>query len=297
MADPVYRRGLIITGLGVLILIPDALLLKLVVADPATVLLYRGLGFGIIGISWHVWRAPQGWRCVTVIRRPKGALCVALYAVGGACFPLAILFAPVANVLVIIAIVPLLAALFSRVLLKERLPLRVWAASIAALIGVAIIMRAGLRAEGSLGHLFALGTAVCMSLNFVTVRSAPSLNLNPAIAIGALITGLAAAPFAAPLSLSASSQFYLILNSALVVPLALSLILTGPRYLPAPEVGLLMLLETVLSPVLVYSVLGERPSESALLGGVIVIGALALNAVLGLYARPGTGRTPAQQGA
>ena len=67
-----------------------------------------------------------------------------------------------------------------------------------------------------------------------------------------------------------------------VLPVSAVLVLLGPRYLPAPEVGLILLLETVLGPYWVWLALGEEPGARALLGGAIVIGVLVLHSALSL---------------
>jgi drug/metabolite transporter (DMT)-like permease len=77
-----------------------------------------------------------------------------------------------------------------------------------------------------------------------------------------------------------------------VLPLSFGLLTLGPRYLPAPEVSLLLLLETVLGPLLVWVAIGEAVSDSTLVGGVIVLIALAANAVLGLVRRGYTSTQP-----
>ncbi|MDX1425147.1 MAG: EamA/RhaT family transporter, partial [Kiloniellales bacterium] len=64
-----------------------------------------------------------------------------------------------------------------------------------------------------------------------------------------------------------------------VMPAATILIATGPRYLPAPEVSLILLLETVLGPLWVWLALGEVPSQRTFLGGAIVVAALAAHAL------------------
>ncbi len=69
---------------------------------------------------------------------------------------------------------------------------------------------------------------------------------------------------------------------AVVVPLAFALIATGPRYLPAADVGLLMLLEAIFGPLLVWWASGEQPSDATFVGGAIIIGALAANNAVAL---------------
>ena len=67
-----------------------------------------------------------------------------------------------------------------------------------------------------------------------------------------------------------------------VVPVSFILIATGPRLIPAPEVGLLMLLETILGPLWVWLALAERPTAASLVGGAVIVLTLAVNAWLGL---------------
>jgi drug/metabolite transporter (DMT)-like permease len=67
-----------------------------------------------------------------------------------------------------------------------------------------------------------------------------------------------------------------------IIPFAFMLISQGPRYLPAPEVAMLMMLETVCAPFLVWMVLGEDPGRYALIGGALVIGTLVWHSALDL---------------
>ena len=72
-----------------------------------------------------------------------------------------------------------------------------------------------------------------------------------------------------------------------VLPTAFGLMAVGPRYLPAPEVGLLLLGETVLGPIWVWLVLGETPGSSTLTGGALVILTLALHGAYRKLRSPG----------
>jgi drug/metabolite transporter (DMT)-like permease len=67
-----------------------------------------------------------------------------------------------------------------------------------------------------------------------------------------------------------------------MVPIGTALMFIGPRYIPAPEVGLLLLLESVLGPVWVWMALGEEPANRTLVGGAIVLSTLAINAIWAL---------------
>jgi len=92
---------------------------------------------------------------------------------------------------------------------------------------------------------------------------------------------LAAAFFAPTLMIPATSLPYLIAMGFIVYPGSFGLLQLAPRYLPAPEIALLLLLETVIGPYLVWLFVGEAPGAHAFLGGGIVLGVLALHAMAG----------------
>ena len=100
--------------------------------------------------------------------------------------------------------------------------------------------------------------------------------------MGGLFGILFALPFAAPLEVAANDILPLALLACLVMPLSFALINTGPRYLPAPEVSLLFLLEMVLGPLWVWLAIGEAPSEATLIGGAVLLAVLSAHAWLGL---------------
>src|SRR3546814_5667322 len=102
----------------------------------------------------------------------------------------------------------------------------------------------------------------------------------PAMALAGLLTAAWALSAAllleyGPLLYSGARLGYALIMGLLVVPVSFALITVGPRYLPAAEVGLITLLETVLGPLWVWLVLAEYPGDRALLGGALVVLALA----------------------
>ena len=60
-----------------------------------------------------------------------------------------------------------------------------------------------------------------------------------------------------------------------ILPISSTLITLGPRYLPAPEVGLILLLEAILGPLWVWLIIKESPSIQTLIGGILILAALA----------------------
>ena len=277
-----YAKGLLVTATGVLILTPDAVLLKLITANPWTVLFWRGLAFflviGLVSALRH------GSALPTVIRA-AGTLGLAIalcHGAGQLLFVFSINNTTAANTLVIIAAAPLAAALLARLLLGERTAARTMVAGVVALAAVALTVRGGLGAGSLMGDLAAIGVMAVIATMFVLLRKAGGRDMLPALALGGLLTTGIALAFAPTLAVTGADRLYLPLLVLIVVPVSFMLIATGPRYLPAPEVGLLMLLETIIGPFWVWLALAETPSTATLACGVVIVLTLAGNAWLGL---------------
>lgn len=280
-----HAKGLLVTTVGVLVLTPDSLLVRLIGLDPWTMVFWRStltmltLSAGIAlyhrGETLARFRA-VGWAGIAV---------AVAFALGTVLFVLALHNTSVANTLVIIAAAPLIAAVFTRLFLAEPVRPRTWAAIAATLSGIAILVSDSPRGGTLGGDLAALGTAVCVATGLSIVRRARAFNMIPAMALSGGIGALAMAPFAAPLAVAPHDIALLLILGVVVLPIAYAFTILGPRYLPAPEVALIMLLETVLGPLWVWLVLEEAPSVRAFIGGAIVIGALAAHSALGLRRR------------
>ena len=132
--------------------------------------------------------------------------------------------------------------------------------------------------------------SLCFAYFMVLLRKAGDVDSTPAVGVSGLFTALLALPLvfltgegtAAILSLDAAQWGWIALGSLVVLPLSFGLISIGPRYLPAAEVSLLILLEAVLGPFWVWLVLDEHPTTAALIGGVVVLATLALHSLWGL---------------
>lgn len=281
---PDHLKGLLITTAGVLVLTPDSLLVRLIAVDSWTMVFWRGLlmfvAIGGFTLAYYRGQAPARLRATG----RAGLAAAALFGAGTVLFVFALHNTSVANVLVIVAASPLIAALFSRVILAEPVALRTWAAIAATIAGIVILASGSARGGTILGDLAALGTAGCVGIGLSVVRHARPRNMVPAMAMSGLLSALVALPLAAPASVPADQVWLLLLLGLVVLPVSFGLLTLGPRYITAPEVGLIMLLETVLGPLWVWLVIGEEPGDHALVGGAIVIAALVAHSLAGLRA-------------
>ena len=277
-----YARGLALTFAGVLAVTPDTLLVRLIDADPWTMVFWRGLGIAA-GLTVIV-RAIEGQEGVRNIFRfgPRRLLGAALLVVTSNCFIWALALTGAANVLVVLAGSPLAAAVIGRLFLGEPVPRRTWAATVAVVGGVAVIFAEDLESGRFAGNLCAAGATVALAAYFVLLRSIRAASTLPVPIWGNLAAALLALPLASPLSVSGTGALWLVLAAGVMLPAGIGLISTGPRYIPAAEVGLLLLLETLLGPLWVWLGTGETPTPAVLAAGAVIVAALATNSALGL---------------
>ena len=197
-------------------------------------------------------------------------------------FVLSVMTTRVANTVVLFAIAPFFTAIFSRIFLKESLPLRTWIAIFVSILGVFIVFSGSVGRGDLIGDMLALLIAVSVGISLTILRCFPELQRIPLIGLGGAIAGIIAWPFAYPLTLETSSYAILAVMGLVQMPLALVLITTATRHLPAPEVSLFLLIESVAGPVWVWWVIGEQPPELTLVGGAAILGAIGVNSVLAL---------------
>lgn len=280
-----YLKGFLITLAGVAVISPDSLLIRLVGGDSWTLAFWRGLLSGAATLAGYaMWRGGRGmWEEMRTGGRVLAAISV-VFAAGSLSFVYAITHTQVANALLIAATSPVFAALIAWGMLGERVERRIWITIAATLLGIGIIAgdSAG-QGGGTLeGDLAALGAALSLAVSFSLARATREVSAVPAFGLAGLLSGLAALPFAATLAVPESGVPWLALLGLLVVPLGFALLATGPRYMPAPEVGLLLLLESVFGPLLVWWVLGEYPGGRVIAGGAVVIAAMVVSNAVAL---------------
>ncbi|MEO3429192.1 DMT family transporter [Pelagibius sp. CAU 1746] len=283
---PDHQKGLLLTTLGVVVLTPDSLLVRLAGMEPFSLLVWRGVlqAIGILAILAVLHRGGILAQIRSIGR--CGILLAVVFTGSTLFFILALSHTTVADVLIIIAVAPLVAALLSRSFLGEAVPLRTWLAIASTLLGIGLLVSEDLGSGSLWGDFAALCCAICIGASLTITRHGRAVSMIPAMSLAGVLTALAALPLALWLEpgnmMPAGSHLLAVLLMGLVVaPVSFALITAGPRYLPAAEVGLLMLLETVLGPLWVWLVIGEYPGNLAIAGGAIVIATLAGHALAG----------------
>lgn len=204
-------------------------------------------------------------------------------------FMLALTMTSVANVLVTMAVGPFITALVARVFIGHRIPPRTWVAIAVAGVGIAWMhgsqVSLGASAGQLAGTLVALLVPMAAAVNWTVVQRSQAhgekIDLVPAVLVGAAISSLLTLPLAFPFVATPHDIGLLALLGLvqLAIPCVLSVVCA--RVLKAPEMALLALLEIIFGILLAWAGAGEVPAASVLTGGLLVIGALVANELMG----------------
>ncbi len=264
-------QGIALSIFAVLVLSPDALLIRLVNVDPWTLLFWRGLLLGFsLGTFLKFARGASPTRGMRMLGW-HGGLAMALFSASTILFLHSITRTSVANTLLIMSTIPLFSAWLSRIFLGEIIPPRTWLASLLVFAGLGVIF-AGSFSHGTLwGDVLGVASSLCMAGYFVVARFHSQQSLLPALTMSGYVTAVICLPFATPLAVAGGEILYIAIAGLLVLPVAFGLLSVAPRHLPTAEVSLIMLLETILGPLWVWLVVGEMPLRATLLGGALVL--------------------------
>ncbi len=279
-------RGLLITLIGILCVVPDSLFVRLIDAPALTIAFWRlALAGGFI-CFWIVLTKGVGPFQAVLRTGRYGAVYMIGTGASGVLFVLAVSLTSVANVVFILASLPVFATVYSRIFLAEPISRRMLITIAVVMVGIAIIAYgSGETAHASLtGDLLALAVSALFAAGLTAARHAKAISMVPGVGLAYLIVAALIAPFAHPLSMP-TDQAPLVLSHGLFIMFSSIFLALGPRYITSAEVGLLVLLESVLAPLLVWAVIGEDPGGYALIGGAVVITALFASNVISLTRR------------
>lgn len=290
---PAARRGALLVACAALCWSSGGLITRLVATSPWTTTLWRSLfaalflalvlgvvrGRSIVG----QWR--DGGRPVLTV-----AVCMAL---ASTCFILSLAHTSVANTLILMSTGPYVAGLLGWVVLGERVAPRTWVTMGVALAGAVVMVANSYRGGTAIGDLLAIVMAASFAIATVFVRRHPEIRMAPAAALATTLTALVALPLSEPFETAPRDLLLLALFGVGQFGAGFLLFMAGARTIPAAQSSLIGMLEVVLGPLWVWLVLSERPGAGALVGGVLIVAALLVNAVMELVA-PGRAAAPAR---
>lgn len=280
----VHQRGLLLTGLGGVLFTLDIPLLRLAGGDHWLMIFGRGI-FLFLAITawWFFWFRMRGEK-VPFINGKAGVIVAVTNTLANIMFIAAVTMTTAANLVFILALNPIFCAVLAWLFLNERIHVWTWVAVFLSLVGVMIIVWDGLSTGTVIGDMLALAVAMCTAIALTVIRKTGK-NVVTSLAVGSIASAAIASFWAVPLlaatpmAMSLEGWGWVALNGLLIIPLASALIALGPRYLPAPEVAMFFLLDTVLTPLWIWMIFGELPTTRSMIGGTLVILTLAAHSI------------------
>ena len=263
-----YVKGIIITLIGVMILSPDSILIRLANVDVITNIFYRGIFLSlwmfIIVCITHKKNSLQ-----KLIQIDKfDILLVLSHTIGSFSFVIAISYTTIAKALLIISISPILSAVLSYIFLSEKISIYTFITLLATFLGFGIIFYENENWTVSwIGNLAALISAFVLSTTFIVARYKKQSMMIPLLYSG-LLVAIICIFFIIPIP---TKSLLILLLQGLLIASAFALLTLGPKYIPATEVNLIMLVETILSILIAAVFLQEIPNLRVLLGGIIIL--------------------------
>jgi drug/metabolite transporter (DMT)-like permease len=280
MTRPGHRIGFLLVSASAVAWSLGGLFTRIIRLDSWTMLAWRGI-FGALGLAAVMAVLRQRDTLLTLRNMGwLGWLFVVQSAVGMIVYLTALRHTTVANVAVIYATAPFLAAGLGWLVLRERPTTSSIVASLVALVGVAVMVGFGHKG-GLLGDLLALGMTWAMASTMVVARHYRGIPILLTACISSLLSGIVSWPFAAALSVSRHDLMLLALFGVVNFAIGLPLFTYGARLLPAIETALIGAVDAPLAPLWVWLAFNETPSVSTIIGGAIVFSAVAIHLIVG----------------
>ncbi|MGB1311148.1 MAG: DMT family transporter [Leucothrix sp.] len=244
------------------------LFVKSVTAESWVIIFWRGL-FAVVFTTAFILYKGSTKKEFSSMGRPGISVAI-IGALGTMAFIPAFKYTTIANVSLIYAASPFIAALIMWLWIREKPTFTILVASLAAFAGVFVIVLGSIGSINLIGDALALWMTIAMSVFLCIYRRHPSTPAaGPAVLMSLLLVVAALLftnPFQAPLH-----EIAIMACFGLVFSLASVALAEGARRLPAAETALLSALETPLAPVWAWMLLSEIPATLTLVGGVVVL--------------------------
>ena len=276
------QKGSLLAFIAVILITPDSIFIRLSNIETWGMLFYRGaIPFVVVLIGLIFFYKNNLLKALVGIGYP-GIFYVISFSICNITFIISIQNTNVANTLVMIAMAPMLSAILGSIFLKEVPDQKTWIAIIITLISVTYIFHDSMEMGNFYGDLFGLITAFGLACNAVIARYAKNRDLVPSAVIGKLCVAVFAFFFVDSFSLVGTDLIIVPLMCVMCVAIPFVLVTIAPRFIPAEEVNLFFLLETIIGPFWVWMIIREQPSIETIQGGTVIILTIAIHSFLKL---------------
>ena len=276
------HKGSLLAFIAVMLIKPDSIFIRLSNIETWGMLFYRGaIPFVVVLIGLIFFYKNNLLKALLGMGYP-GIFYVISFSICNITFLISIQNTNVANTLVMIAMAPMLSAILGSIFLREVPDQKTWIAIIITLISVTYIFYDSIEMCNFYGDLFGIITAFGLACNAVIARFAKDRDLVPSAVIGKLCVAIFAFLFVDSFSLVGTDLIIVPLMCVMCVAIPFVLVTIAPRFIPAEEVNLFFLLETIIGPFWVWMVIKEQPSIETIQGGAIIILTIGIHSYLKL---------------
>jgi DME family drug/metabolite transporter len=282
-ADAAYLRGVVMVMLaGVLWSLGGLLVRSMDGAGAWQILFVRSSAVALSVLAVLLWR--YRGECLRKIRAAGGlaVLAGALLGAGFCGFIFALLHTTVANAVFMLSATPFLTAVLGWLLLGESIRRGTWLAMLVVLVGIGVMVGGGIVAGAWLGNLMALLATAGFAGFAVALRRGRANDMLPAVLWAGLLSAAVAGAMAPDLAMTARDVALSAVMGVALITGGMMLFTAGSRTVPSAELALLSLTEVVLGPLWVWLAYAEVPRPETLIGGAIVLAAIAGRALTGM---------------
>ena len=276
------QRGSLLAFTAVMLITPDSLLIRLSNIETWGMLFYRGaIPFAVVLIGLLIFYNKNFLNALFNVGY-TGIFYTISFAICNITFLVSIQNTNVANTLVMVAMAPMISAILGGIFLKEVPDKKTWLAILITFFSAIYIFYDSIKFGNFFGDFMGLVTATGLAVNAVLVRSAKDRDLLPSAVLGKLCVAIFAFFFVESFDLVGNDIIYIPLMCVLCVAIPFVLVTIAPRFIPAEEVNLFFLLETIIGPIWVWMIIKEQPSMETVQGGIIIIITIAIHSFLKL---------------
>ena len=276
------QKGSALAFIAVMLITPDSLLIRLSSIETWGMLFYRGaIPFVVVLIGLLIFYNKNFFKALFNVGQ-TGIFYIISFSICNITFLISIQNTNVANTLVMVAMAPMLSAILGGIFLKEIPDKKTWVAILITFFSAIYIFYDSIQLGNFFGDIMGLVTATGLAVNAVLVRSAKDRDLLPSAVIGKLCVAIFAFFFVDSFQLVGNDMIYVPLMCVLCVAIPFVLVTIAPRFIPAEEVNLFFLLETIIGPIWVWMIIKEQPSIETIQGGFVIITTIAIHSFLKL---------------
>ena len=276
------QKGSLLAFVAVMFITPDSLFIRLASVDTWSLVFYRGIiPFFTVLIGMLLIYKANFFKMLFTSGR-HGIIYIITFSITNIAFVVSIQNTNVANTLVMIAMAPMLSAILGAIFLNEMPDSKTWIAIAVTFFAAIYIFYDSLQLGNIFGDLLGLVCALGLAVGAVTIRSAKTKNLVPAAVVGKLLVAVFAIFFIETYALVGRDLLIVPLMCVMCVAIPFVLVTIAPRFIPAEEVNLFFLLETIIGPIWVWMVIKEQPSPETIQGGIVIILTIAIHSFLKL---------------